>query len=122
MERQIRSGDTYPAKLLKIIPAEIIAAYLAAVGLIPKTYEYTLEILIIISIFLFCCVPLYLVYVIKIQKPGQLIFSTLSFAVWVFSIGGPFTYISFYQPFIGSIVLILWTLIIPFVYKPADEG
>jgi hypothetical protein len=43
----------------------------------------------------------------------QVVVSTLSFIVWVFAIGGPFSLLSWYQPVYGSILLILFTLIPP---------
>jgi hypothetical protein len=122
MARQIIAKNPYHEKLLKLIPTEIIAAYLAILGVIPETYPNTKELLIIVSIILFCFVPVYIILLQKVTKITQIVFTTLSFAVWVFSIGGPFKEYDFYQAFMGSIVLIGWTLLIPLVCRPVAHN
>lgn len=49
------------------------------------------------------------------------VLSTISFAVWVFAIGGPFaaTWPLWYRPIYGSLLLILTTLTLPIVEKLA---
>ena len=45
----------------------------------------------------------------RVSKKAQLAISTLAFAVWVFSLGGPFQSFSWYNPFYGSVLLPLYT-------------
>jgi hypothetical protein len=40
----------------------------------------------------------------------QLVLTTAAFAVWLFAIGGPFRFESWYEPFVGSIVLAVFLL------------
>jgi hypothetical protein len=62
--------------------------------------------------------PLYLYYVTQVKKPGQIVFSSFAFVLWVMVIGGTFTSIlGFPAEFIGSVLLVIYTLFIPFVYK-----
>jgi hypothetical protein len=56
--------------------------------------------------------PLYLFFVQKVKKAKQLILSTLSFAVWVFALGGPFTLLSWYDPLYGALLLPVFTFTI----------
>ena len=46
----------------------------------------------------------------------QIIISTIAFVVWVFATEEPFSSLSFYQPIYGSIILILFNLIVPLIY------
>ena len=65
--------------------------------------------------------PLYVCYIktepkgLALNKIFPCFSSLLSFTVWVFALGGPFmaTWPKWYQPFYGSIALILATLILP---------
>jgi len=62
--------------------------------------------------------PLYLFYVTQVKKAGQIVFSSLAFILWVMVIGGTFSNIlGFSAEYIGSILLVIYTLFIPFVYK-----
>ena len=62
--------------------------------------------------------PLYLYYVTNVKKAGQIVFSSIAFVLWVLVIGGTFTSIlGFSAEYIGSILLVIYTLFIPFVYK-----
>jgi len=62
--------------------------------------------------------PLYLIYVTQVKKAGQVLFSSLAFVLWVMVIGGTFsTIFGFPAEYIGSIMLVIYTLFIPFVYK-----
>ena len=54
--------------------------------------------------------PLYLCRVQKVMKISQLIISTVSFAVWVFALGGPFSLCSWYDPVYGAVLLPVFTL------------
>jgi len=59
--------------------------------------------------------PLYLVKIQNVKTTAQVILTTLSFPVWVYTIGGPFKMAGWYHPQIASCLLVVWTLIIPLV-------
>ena len=62
--------------------------------------------------------PLYLYYVTNVKKAGQIVFSSIAFVLWVLVIGGTFTSIlDFSAEYFGSILMVIYTLFIPFVYK-----
>jgi len=113
--RQIKAYQDYKSKLLKLIPSEIIAAYIILSGIIPQ--EEIKWGLLILSAALLVLVPFYLLFVQKVWHVGQVIASTMAFAVWVYSLGGPFVHWGIYRPWIASAVLVLWTLIIPMFFK-----
>ncbi len=114
MARQIKPVESYRNKLLKLIPSEIVAAYMVVIGIIPENYSKWGT--LIVSLVLFILTPFYLKRLEKIANNVQVVFCSFSFVVWVYSLGGlggPFAHWNLYQPWIGSNVLIIWTLMVP---------
>jgi hypothetical protein len=121
MPRSVTADDPYLNSLLKYIPTEIVGAYLAIQGFIlaaKPDQGIQLLAITITSIALFVITPFYLWRLQGVTAAVQLVFSTLSFAVWVYTLGGPFVALGIQQPLIASIVLVIWSLIIPIVVKP----
>ncbi len=131
MAREIKAADDlhqvpgsavndYKDRLVKLIPSEIITAYVTLKGLITGAGEQGNKTLLLWIVFGILVVmnPLYLYYVTNVKKAGQIVFSSIAFILWVLVIGGTFTTIlGFSAEYIGSILLVLYTLFIPFVYK-----
>jgi hypothetical protein len=112
--------NDYKDRLVKLIPSEIITAYVTLKGLINGAGEQGNKQLLLWIVFGILVVlnPLYLYYVTNVKKAGQIVFSSIAFVLWVMVIGGTFTSILGFSPeYIGSILLVLYTLFIPFVYK-----
>ena len=118
MAREIRQENPYLTKLLKLIPSEIIAAYLVIVGFIPNEYEQKKLILIVISLALLILIPFYMSRLQNVKRFSQKLLAMVSFVVWLYTLGGVFVEFGVYEAFIGSIILVFWTLLIPLVYKP----
>lgn len=134
MDREIRSiADTradvirttevndYKDRLVKLIPSEIVTAYVTIQGLLSgastEAGNKNLLLWIVIAL-LFILTPVYLYYAGKVKKWNQIIFTAIAFILWVIVIGSPVKQIlGFEAGFIGSIFLILYTLMIPFFYK-----
>jgi hypothetical protein len=119
MARKVSSHDDYLTRVLKHIPSEIVMAYVSIEGVLrttyahkPKTLENALWILGGILLFL---TPIWLKRVMHVRKPTQLVLSTLSFPIWLFAIGGPFTTQPWYEPALGALALPLYTLVIPLI-------
>ncbi|HAX92477.1 MAG TPA: hypothetical protein DCY25_00775 [Bacteroidales bacterium] len=109
--------DTYSDRLFKYIPAEIVAGYIFAAGMLEnltKAGEISLFQWGLFLIFLILT-PLYLWRVQKVQKISQHIISALSFVVWVFALGGPFSLLSWYNPVYGAVLLPVFTLAVAIV-------
>lgn len=120
MARQIKTDEKYMGKLLKLIPSEIVAAYLAIQGIVPvESHKWGL---LIVAIVLLIITPFYLLRVQKVKKTFQVVVSSLAFIVWVYSLGGPFVYFKIYEPWIASVILLLWTTFIPQFVKTGDSG
>jgi hypothetical protein len=116
----IESGDDYFAKVIKYIPAEIVAAYVAATGVIETAKGtipfHTLQ--WVIAGVLLVLTPLYILKFAGVsgQPPPvyQAIASAIAFVCWVFALSnGPFSTFAWYSPAYGTLVLILFTLVAP---------
>ena len=119
MAREVQVNQDYKSKLLKLIPSEIIAAYLVIEGIIPEERKYIGT--LILSGILLALVPLYLKRVYRVRRLGQHIFVMVAFVLWIYSLGGPFRYLNLWEAWIGSSLLILYTLTIPLLYRPAEN-
>lgn len=134
MSREIRSANdttvasannepnTYKDRLVKLIPSEIVTAYITLQGLISAGGGSNVILFTAIAFgSLLILTPLYLKSVSKVTKAGQIIFTTVAFIIWTMASGG-FKYMFptvpiFENNFLGSMLLIIYTLFIPFVYK-----
>ena len=113
--------ESYFEKLLRNIPADIVAGWTALQGIIIDQAGNSPTIQWIVFGTLLVLSPLYVCYIktepkgLALNKIFPCFSSLLSFTVWVFALGGPFmaTWPKWYQPFYGSIALILATLILP---------
>jgi hypothetical protein len=106
--------DEYLDRLLKYIPAEVVACYLSVLGRLPDdpTGSDTKVIQWVVFIGFFILTFFYLWKFLKIHKFQQLIISLVAFVVWVFAFGGPFTFLAWYRPLYGDILLPVYTLVI----------
>ena len=119
MAREVKVNQDYKSKLLKLIPSEIVAAYMVIEAIIPDDRKYIGT--LVLSVVLLIMVPLYLKNVYKVKRAGQHIFVMIAFAVWIYSLGGPFKYWNIWEAWIGSSLLILYTLTIPIFYRPGEN-
>ncbi len=122
MARQMNSTQPFTDLLVKLIPTEIVGAYLVLAGIlgfgtptltISQIPDDVLRIILIQVVFfvLLILTPLYLWKVSNVSSKTQLIVCTVSFAIWVYTLGGPFAIWGVYYPLIASVVLVLWSLI-----------
>jgi hypothetical protein len=120
LEPDLPTVNDYKDRLVKLIPTEIITAYVTIKGLVSGSGVQGNKQLLIWIVFAVLLIvnPLYLYYVTQVKKTGQIVFSSIAFVLWVMVIGGTFSNILGFPPeFLGSILLVLYTLFIPFVYK-----
>jgi hypothetical protein len=109
--------DTYFDRIIKYVPSEIIGAWIAVKGMVlgfsNKPKDMILWVAFIIGI-LFTALWIWK----QTSEPGkpiaktQILISVGAFIVLVFSLGEPFTQLSWYDPGYGSLSLIFYTLLI----------
>jgi hypothetical protein len=121
--------DRYPDRLLKYIPADIVAAWIAITGLINITTDVPASTTNVPNLDM----AMWIVFIVMVgitaawiwrqtSEPGEppavthIVIATGAFIVWVLALGGrPFSTLPFYHPLYGSLVLILYTLLVPLI-------
>lgn len=116
---QVLTEDDYLSKVVKYIPAEIVAVFVTINGIlkpdpnVPAIFHWLLFIVLLVL------TPLYIwrfASVKGLPPPyAQVAISTISFIIWVFALGGPFDFLGWYKSIYGSILLILFTLVPPLI-------
>ncbi|WP_299531855.1 hypothetical protein [Ulvibacterium sp.] len=111
----------YLEKVSSLIPAEVIAGYLAMFGFVPLIDETTqgslsnTETTVAWIIFFFCFLltPIYLNYQAEKGKPKQihLFISTIAFVIWSYVTTGASLIPDYYNAAVGSIFLVAFSLI-----------
>jgi hypothetical protein len=122
------AGDLnfYVEKLLKMIPSEVIGLYLVGSGVIPA--KSPPEVLLVWSIVCFVIAILFRAMgtrdAARNKGPqwGVVAVSAAAYVIWLYSLGGSFKdYLgNLYQPYVGSLLVLLWTVLVPMFYTPAD--
>jgi hypothetical protein len=133
MPREVApSTEAFSTTLVKLIPSELVAAYTAVLSLLktgePESPFQPLKLpsgkalieptLWTVFFVVTILTPLYLNRVQGVESKRQLIFTTTSFVVWAYSLGGIFEYKGWHLPLLGGILLIIWTLLIPLIARP----
>ena len=117
-------AEQYIAKIIRYIPGSIVAGYTSMLGLVSQSEPY--QLCLSWAIFGFCLLlaPLYVMFVPDsipnnkdCSKRFHVVASFISFAVWGFALGGPFTSLPWYSPIYGSLALIAATLLMPLLEK-----
>jgi Na+/phosphate symporter len=107
--------DTYFDKLLKYIPADIVAAWVAVTGLVSSAHDIPRQTVLWVAFGIGLILTAWWTWK-QATVPGrrppvtQAVISTGAFAVWVFALGAPFQYVPGRQVY-GSLLLILYTLV-----------
>ena len=133
MSRRIRSqgleaasgppADKYLDRIIKYIPSEIVGAWIALTGIIASAAAgpTTIALWVVFAAGVILT-PIYIWrQTSETGKPmatTQIVISACAFIVWVFALGGPFAGLGFYQPWLGSVVLIVFSLIVGAVIPP----
>jgi len=109
--------DTYKDKLLKFIPADVIAIYLtlhSLVPVLPDSAPKKILYWIIFVLILLITIP-WQRKVATIGKWPQIWVGFGAFIVWAITVGDPFTHENFvwYYPAYGAMILALYTFLIP---------
>jgi hypothetical protein len=109
----------YLGRLTKLIPAEIISLYLVGKGMI----EEDKDLLLFWTVFCLAGVIMVRLYgTADPQKnmPPQLtavFIACVSYLVWIYSMGDIFSFFGIHVPKLGSLIVLGWTFIVPYVYK-----
>jgi hypothetical protein len=137
MAREVNTTQPYYDKLVKLIPSEIIGAYMVLSNILgytagnmqspvttsPVTEDSLKPVLLQIVFFvLLILTPVYLKKISRVNNIAQLLATTISFVIWVYTLGGPFIVWGIYYSIVGSVVLVLWSVIIPLFVIPESSN
>jgi len=122
MSRSIETDrNSFLEVLLKLIPSEVIAVHVFIQGVMPRLFLPTL----VVFLLLVAITPLYLSRAMGVRSRPQLVVSTLSLIVWIYALGqGPFRFMRapWWEPWYGSVLLALWTLVPPMFLARAEPA
>jgi hypothetical protein len=113
----------YWDRLKNLIPAEVSALYVAGQSVIPAEQR------VAPAIWALLCLIFVLMATIKQTQTadGQshdkyptdwthVIISAVSFLIWVYALGGPFVILRMHLPWIGALLMLSWTFLVPQLY------
>ena len=126
MPREVNNTQPYLDKAVKLVPTEIVGAYLVLVGVVggnaastaAPTDQMTKILVCVIFGVLLVATPLYQIFVSKVTNKVQVVITTLAFILWVYNLGGPFSVLGIYEAKIAAALLTLWSFVIPLVVRP----
>jgi hypothetical protein len=116
--------DAYFDRLLKYIPSDVVGTWLAGSGVIQSNAQGGSRAGLLWLLFVVGLVLSFFWTRKQTMEPGkptawqQIVLSCVAFVVWVFAIGGPFAEWSLYQPWYGSLLLIVYAATIPLISPP----
>lgn len=118
--------DPYLAKVSRYIPSEIVAAYIAASGIVLGSIGISkLTWLWIVIAVLGILTPIWLYFATKVEgKPPavfQIITGTIAYLVWVFALSGGDLFPGWYNSVYGGLLLILFTLVVPLIERILNQ-
>ena len=109
--------DGYFDKLIKYIPSDIVAAWVAVSGMVKSATDINAPVVMWISLVI--GVGLTALWTWKQtnvtgSSPAakQIAISTVAFVVWAIALGPPFDSIGFYHPLYGALILVAYTLFV----------
>lgn len=115
----------YLDRLMRVIPGEVVGLYLIGSGFVPEGQRAGH-----IAWFAFCFTALIVIRVFGNTDPARnqqpqpvpIVLSVVAFVIWVYTIGGPFREFGMDVPWIGSLLVLAWSFVIPYFYKGEAEG
>ena len=129
MPREVNTTQPYLDKAVKLVPTEIVGAYLVLVGVVGGSASTTAapadqltKVLVVVIFFvLLIATPLYQIFVSKVTNKLQVVITTIAFVLWVYNLGGPFSILGIYEPKIAAALLTFWSFLVPLIV-PAKTG
>ncbi len=118
--------DTYFDKVIKYIPADVVAAWTVVSSLIASAGSEFPKATVLWVAYAFGIAMTGLWTLKQTQdkrKPPaktQIAVAVIAFAIWVAALGGPFEFWPGYQPLYGSLLLIGYTLAVGLITPPEN--
>ncbi len=110
----------YMDRLLKLIPAEVVAIYLVGIGVIPTNARGSIAMWAVICLGLVVLSRAYGTADQANKVPPEwksVLVSSISFVVWVYNMPGPFQAYGLAISYVGALAVLVWTFVVPYVYR-----
>lgn len=112
--------QSYMGRLVLLIPGEVISLYLVGIGIIPPDSK--------IGLIVWAVVCLILVVLVRTCGTGDradnepiqwtaVVVSSISFVIWIYVMQGPFQAYGLAIPYVGSLIIMVWTFVVPYFYR-----
>jgi hypothetical protein len=108
--------DNYYSRLIKLIPAELIALYLALDGIVSAMPQKQVLLWVVFGISL-AGGWFYLVRLAHVTSIGQRLLTLLALSIWIYLIGGPFATLAWYNEAWGKLAVVLYTFFVPLFFR-----
>jgi hypothetical protein len=101
-------------RLIRLIPAEVVAVYLAGRGYSTNWLGIWAAI---------CFVLVFIIRIWGTNQPGKgvqwpaVIVAAISFVIWIYAMGGNLLNLALPDPGIASAAVLIWTVVVPIFYK-----
>ncbi len=105
---------------MKMIPAEVVGLYLIGSSIVPGDQRVGLLVWSIVCLIAVVVVRIYgTVDPQKNQPPqwGVVLISSVAFVIWLYVLGGVFKLYGLHLPYIGTLLMLVWTFFVPIFYK-----
>ena len=115
----------YANKLLRLIPAEVVALYQSAYAIIVEQTDWLAK----VTLPLLPIIGLVLVIFVRVWGTrsddgkwgsvqwGAVFVAAISFVLWVISLGHPIVWVPELPKWPGAVLLMIWVFILPYFYK-----
>lgn len=110
----------YLDRLMRMIPGEVVGLYLIGSGFIPVGQTLGAVIWTIVCLIGVIIIKAYGSADSEEHLPPDwtlVTISTISFVIWIYTLGGPFAAYNVWYPWIGSLLVLAWTFFVPLFYK-----
>lgn len=118
--------DVYWERLRNLIPGEVSAIYVAGSSVIPPGEKIGL---LTWAIFCLVAVILFMARQTRLKDPVNkkgsdwihMTISTISFVIWIYALGGPFSLYGLSVGWVATLLMLGWTFLVPFFYGGQPE-
>jgi hypothetical protein len=111
----VPNPDTYVQRLMKYIPAEVIAAYMTLAGILNSSQQKDDPTLHWIIFGVAVAGGVGYLRRTGVRKALQLVLSILALIVWIYYLGGPFKAMGWHQELYAALLLPAYTFLVPLV-------
>lgn len=121
-EAKEKKSTSYSERLIKFIPAEVLAGYVSVSPLMGTIPSHAGKIAFVAALVVLClaAIPIHYRTLLGRSKRARkhILISQVAFLAWAYGIGGPFIVLGWHHPAAAGLGLVAVTFIAPKFIKP----